>query len=134
MSLLHVVVDTNVLISGLLKPSSVPGQAYAKARDSAQLVLNLSLLHEIQSVMLRPKFDRYATRQARELYLEQLRESAIVAPTIITVAACRDPRDNHVLEAAVNGPAEIVVTGDQDLLVLHPFHDIRILTPTDYLK
>jgi uncharacterized protein len=133
MSLLHVVVDTNVLISGLLRPGSVPGQAYVRARDSAQLVVNPDLLQEIEAVLMRPKFDRYATRRSRLLYLEQLKESAIVVPTMIRVAACRDSRDNHVLEAAVNGPADIIVTGDQDLLVLHPFHDVRILTPIDFL-
>jgi putative PIN family toxin of toxin-antitoxin system len=130
----RVVVDTNVLISGVLKPGSVPGHAYAKARDFGQLVFNESLLKEIESVIVRPKFDRYLTGRARALYLAQLKESVLMVPTIIRVSACRDPRDNHVLEAAVNGSADLIVTGDEDLLALNPFHDVRILTAIDFLR
>jgi predicted nucleic acid-binding protein len=47
---------------------------------------------------------------------------------------CRDVRDNHILEVAVNGQAQVIVTGDEDLLVLNPFRGITILRPADYLK
>lgn len=49
------------------------------------------------------------------------------------VRACRDPKDDKFLEAAVNGRADVLVTGDRDLLDLHPFRGIAILTPADYL-
>ena len=49
------------------------------------------------------------------------------------VQACRDPRDNKFLEVAVNGRADILVSGDKDLLALHPFRGIDIITPADYL-
>lgn len=130
----RVVLDTNVLISGVLIPGSVPGNAYSKARAFGQLVLNESLFQEIESVIARPKFDRYLTARARALYLAQLKASALMVPTIIRVSACRDPRDNHVLEAAINGSADLIVTGDEDLLALNPFHDVLILTPGDFLK
>ena len=47
--------------------------------------------------------------------------------------SCRDPKDNQFLELAVNGQADFIVTGDEDLLVLHPFRAIPILTPRDFL-
>jgi predicted nucleic acid-binding protein len=47
---------------------------------------------------------------------------------------CRDPRDDKFLEAAVNGHADVLVSGDKDLLQLHPFRGIAILTPSDYLE
>jgi uncharacterized protein len=50
-----------------------------------------------------------------------------------TVTACRDPKDDKFLELAVNASADIIVTGDEDLLVLHPFRGISILRPADFL-
>jgi uncharacterized protein len=50
-----------------------------------------------------------------------------------TIQACRDPKDNKVLELAVSGQAVCIVSGDKDLLVLHPFQGISILSPGDFL-
>jgi predicted nucleic acid-binding protein len=50
------------------------------------------------------------------------------------VDACRDPRDNHILELAVNGKATCTVSGDADLLELNPFREIAILNPDDFLS
>jgi predicted nucleic acid-binding protein len=49
------------------------------------------------------------------------------------IRACRDPRDDKFLEAAVHGHADLILTGDRDLLDLHPFRAIAILTPAAYL-
>jgi predicted nucleic acid-binding protein len=49
------------------------------------------------------------------------------------IEACRDPKDNKVLEVAVNGQATCIVTGDEDLRILHPFRGIPILTPAEFL-
>ena len=58
----------------------------------------------------------------------------VVRATIRIVRACRDPRDDKFLEAAVNGRADFVITGDKDLLALQPFAGIAIVTPADYLR
>jgi predicted nucleic acid-binding protein len=50
------------------------------------------------------------------------------------VRACRDPKDDKFLELAVSGAACCVVTGDQDLLALHPFRSVSILTPAQFLE
>lgn len=57
-----------------------------------------------------------------------------MVPILHAVHDCRDVRDNHILEVAVNGQAKVIVTGDEDLLVLNPFRGIPIMRPTDYLK
>jgi len=49
------------------------------------------------------------------------------------ITICRDPRDNKFLELAVDGKAQIIITGDQDLLILNPFENIDVLTPRDFL-
>ena len=52
----------------------------------------------------------------------------------IEITECRDPKDNKFLELAVAGKADCIVTGDKDLLVLHPFRNIRIITPKEFLS
>ena len=52
----------------------------------------------------------------------------------LSVHACRDPRDDKFLEVAVNGMADLIVTGDDDLLVLDRFRPTRILTPKQFLE
>jgi uncharacterized protein len=61
---------------------------------------------------------------------------ALAEPVIITthIIACRHPPDDKFLSLAVSGNADLILTGDKDLLVLHPFRGIDILNPTDYLS
>ena len=47
--------------------------------------------------------------------------------------ACRDPRDDKFLDVALGGGAKALITGDLDLLALHPFHDLPILSPAQFL-
>jgi predicted nucleic acid-binding protein len=54
-------------------------------------------------------------------------------PILQQIQACRDPRDDKFLEVAINGEADMIITGDGDLLALHPFMGMPILTPLDYL-
>ena len=56
-----------------------------------------------------------------------------IVPVVRLVRACRDARDDKFLEAAINGGADLLVTGDKDLLALHPFSGVEILTPAEYL-
>lgn len=134
MSYARIVVDTNILVSAGLWPTSTPADALRKVLQTGILVTNRSMMLEMAQVFQRSKFDRYATIQMRRDFLNLVLDKADIAPDGIPVSACRDPRDNHVLEAAVNGAADTIITGDTDLLVLSPFHSVRILTPGDYLK
>jgi putative PIN family toxin of toxin-antitoxin system len=59
---------------------------------------------------------------------------AEMVPIVYTVHACRDPRDDKFLDLAVNGEADLIVTGDDDLLVLQSFRGIPVITPARYLK
>ena len=58
---------------------------------------------------------------------------ALLLTVDITIEACRDPDDNRILECAVAGQADTIVTGDKDLIVLHPFRGIQILTVRQFL-
>ena len=85
-------------------------------------------------VLARDRFDRYVTREERDEFLESLtRESNLIKITE-AVQVCRDPKDDQVLELAVNGNAAYILTGDADLLVLNPFRGVEIVTPAEFLK
>ncbi len=133
MTLPRVVIDTNVLVSRALLPRSVPAQAVEKAARESEVLVTESMLVELADVLSRPKLDRYGTLEERRETMRRLLGFATIVRVVTPVTACRDPRDNHILEAAVNGSAETIITGDKDLLDLNPFHGIRIVTPLDYL-
>jgi predicted nucleic acid-binding protein len=60
--------------------------------------------------------------------------AAELVPIAERIAACRDPTDDKFLELAVNGHADLIVTGDRDLLALNPFRQIPIMTPADFVQ
>ncbi|ANX03474.1 putative toxin-antitoxin system toxin component, PIN family [Immundisolibacter cernigliae] len=129
----RVVVDTNVLLSRLLVPSSVPAQAVRRTVDQGQILASEATLEELADVLSRPKFDRYLTVSERQQFLRLFMRIAQWVPILHPVQACRDPRDDKFLALAVNGEAGVIITADQDLLVLDPFRDVRILEPAAYL-
>jgi len=130
----RIVVDNNALISRLLLPGSTPGRAVRKAVDAGQLLISEATLEELADLLSRAKFDRYISIQDRQEFIRLLGRVAELVPITYTIRACRDPEDDKILELAVNGNAELIVTGDRDLLVLHPFHGVQILSPAAYLR
>ena len=133
MKIERVVIDTNVLISAALLDDSMPARARNHAIRYGQLVATQQTFAELVGRLLEPKFDRYVSRAAREGLLQRLHPIIEIVPVIQVVRACRDSGDDMFLEAAVNGRADVIVTGDKDLLMLHPFCGVAILMPTDYL-
>ena len=81
----------------------------------------------------RSKFDRYLTVHERRDFVSLYIASAIRVPHTCHVHDCRDPKDNKLLSLALPGRADSFITGDVDLLALHPWRNIPILTPTDFL-
>jgi len=131
---LRVVVDTNVLISRLLAPNTAPAQALSHVVRHGQLLASNATLDELAEVLGRPKFDRYLTLDERQQFIRLLAR-IVDLPTIThRFSDCQDPRDNKFLDLAVSGAANAIISGDNDLLALHPFHDIPILKPADYLE
>ena len=90
-------------------------------------------MDELDQVLRRPKFDKYLPEETRLEFLAKLVREAEVIETTETISDCRDPRDNKFLELAVSGQASHIISGDMDLLTLHPFRGIPILSPQDFL-
>ncbi len=122
------------MVSRLLVPDSIPGQAVRKAVDEGKILMSESTLYELAEVLGRKKFDAYVSIQDRKEFLRMLGRIVEMISILHTVHDCRDVRDNHILEVAVNGQAKVIVTGDEDLLVLNPFRGISIMKPADFLK
>ena len=129
----RVVVDTNALISRLLVPASFPAQAVRRTIAESQLLASDATIMELAEVLARPKFDPYVTITERQEFLRLFDRIAERIPIVHLVRVCRDPRNDKFLELAVNGEARLIITGDADLLALHPFRGIDILTPAGYL-
>jgi len=130
----RIVADTNALMSRLLLPRSVPGEAIRKATGTGQLLVSEATLAELADVLARPKFASYVSIQDRQQFIRLLGRLAEMVPITHTIRECRDPKDDKFLELAVNGRANVLVTGDKDLLALHPFRGIPILAPAQYLS
>ena len=130
----RIVADTNALVSRLLLPSSVPGQGVFKAVDSGILLVSEATMNELADVLARPKFDRYISLEDRQQFLRLLGRLAELVPIVYPVRECRDPNDDKFLEVALNGNVDLILTGDADLLLMHPWRTIRILSAAEYLK
>jgi putative PIN family toxin of toxin-antitoxin system len=127
------VIDANVLVSAMLFDESVPGRAAFDVLNQRRLLVSPASLREIIEVVNRRRFDKYVDSDDREEFLKTVLEAALVIEPGERIEECRDPKDNRYLELAVAGQAAGIITGDEDLLVLHPFRGIPILTPAQYL-
>lgn len=129
----RVVLDTNVLISAALSRLGKPFACLAWVLDNATLIVSRELLEELETRLARPKFSKYVDDARRRAFVVDLGLSAMQVELSGAVTACRDPDDNKLLETAIAGHADCLVTGDQDLLVLNPFQGIPILTPDSFM-
>lgn len=91
-------------------------------------------MSELADVLFRKKLDRYVSQVERTRFLQHLASAAELVPIIRTVHECRDPKDDKFLEVALNGRADVIITGDVDLLRMHPWREIAIVTPVNYLR
>lgn len=130
----RVVIDTNVFISGMLSNTSTPARVVEHSMEHGQLLASTDTLRELMTRLMAPKFDRYLSRERRDALLARLAPIVEVVEIVQRVRASRDANDDQFLEVALNGRADVLVSGDRDLLALHPFRGTAILTPTAYLS
>lgn len=132
---MRVILDTNVLVSGLMYPRSVPGAAVAAWREGRfDLVLPLAQLEEIGRVLAYPKIRKILQWDDEEIgrFLKQLYLRADTVEPAAQEVEVRDLDDLHILQALAAGAAELLVTGDDDLLALRGRYAIE--TPAQFVK
>jgi uncharacterized protein len=93
------------------------------------MLLSYAVLAELFEVLHRDKFQPYIDDEDIRRFLAVLTREAEWIDVDVEVTACRDPKDDKFLSLAVSGDATHIVTGDADLLVLHPFRGIEIVSP-----
>ena len=133
MNKLQFVIDTNVLVSSILIKKSSSDAVLKKARSLGNLLFSEATFQELQTTLNRSKFDRYVSLQVRSEFIFRLRLESELVEILERVDLCRDEKDNKFLEVAINGRADYLITGDNDLLVLRPFQDIKIMTVNEFL-
>jgi uncharacterized protein len=130
----RVVIDTNVAVSAVLLPRSIPRQAFDLAVSNCQLLISAATVFELEEVLRRPKFNRYIVEAERLEFLAALVSHAEIVEILEEIKECRDPKDDKFLELAASGRATHLITGDADLLSLHPFRDVAVLSPQSFLE
>jgi putative PIN family toxin of toxin-antitoxin system len=128
------VIDTNVFISALLFKFSAPFWSVEMAEKQGVVLYSKATLNELEEVLSRKKFNKYLSLEERQTFLLKFISSSQLVFITEKIAVCRDEKDNKFLELAVNGNANIIITGDLDLLVLNPFQSIEIITPDTFIN
>lgn len=129
----RIILDTNLWISFLISKdfSKLDDIIFSK---KCTLVFSNELLEEFLEVASRAKFRRFFSSSDIENILETLDEYADFIKVTTNADACRDTKDNFLLSLAIDGKADILLTGDNDLLVLGKYHETSIMTISDFLK
>jgi len=131
-----VVLDTNVLISSLLKSESKARDIYRLAlRGEIELYTSVDLINELSRVLEYPKFG--FEKLEKEVFLNNLTRVAIILanPGLRIDLIKEDPPDNEFLECAVEAKADYLISGgNRHLLPLKNFQGIRIISPSEFLE
>jgi len=131
-----VVLDTNVLISSLLKPKSKARDIYRLAlRGEIELYTSVDLINELSRVLEYPKFG--FEKLQKEVFLKNITRVAtiLVNPGLKINVIKEDPPDNKFLECAVEAKVDYLISGDnKHLLPLKNFQGIKIISPSEFLK
>ncbi len=127
------VLDTNVLISSVAFPNSLPDQVLRQVLTDAVLIFSLATIAEFKEVLFRPKFDRYINRKLRQAFFFEIVTSAMLVSAKPCDVICRDNKDQKFLEILAEGEVNVLITGDRDLLVLKSIGDCEIVSPTTFL-
>ncbi len=128
-----IVFDTSTLIGAATRRTGVPHRAFLHSLRSDRVAVSDAMLSELREVLARPRLARFLDPELRDEVLALLDVSGVLFAPSERVTDCRDAKDNKVLELALAAGAAVIVSGDADLLVLHPWRGVRILRPAKYL-
>lgn len=134
---MRVVLDTNILIRAVIMPHGRVGPVLLSLRNGDySLLYSQSLLEELIDVLRRPQiYHKYglSNEDIKTVFSLILIRGEEVTPEQ-SISICRDPKDDKFLEVAVTREADVIVSGDEDLLTLNPFRGIHIIPPRAFLQ
>lgn len=133
------VLDVNVIVSGILVPHGHPAQILQAWRDGQFLLITSeAIIQEVKEVLNRPRIRkkyRHLTPRIIGRLINLLRHHGVLVPGKLKLRVVeRDPDDDKVIIAAVEGKAEYIVAGDTDLADLKSYHGIKIVKPADFMR
>lgn len=126
---MRLVFDSNVLISAILSSNSISAKSLNWGENNGVILYSEDTLNELLLVLQRPKFSKYIAPEDIEGLSIRVQRSWCHILISERIKLCRDPKDDKFLELALNGKASYLITGDTDLLILNPFHNIYIINP-----
>jgi len=128
----RVVLDTNVLLSAALSPRGAPATLLDRLLRESRLVFSNATFAELEARIWKPKFDRYLSIERRNRLLHDFNASASWVEVPVDLASrhfSRDATDDAFIHATLAAGVCRLVSGDDDLLCLHPLDELHILTP-----
>ena len=134
--MMKVVIDTNVWLSALLWGGQPNLIIQLIEQKQIQAISSENILTELTDILQKPKLQKRLDRlriTAEEIVIIAKRLMTLVVIEEVIIPELRDPKDQMVLATAISGNAKIVISGDKDLLVLHPYGNISILLPQEFL-
>jgi putative PIN family toxin of toxin-antitoxin system len=129
---MRLVLDTNVLVSAVLSPNSVSAKVLNWGEDNGIILYSAATLTELLSVLGRSKFAKYINSDDINGLSVRIRNAWFLVEILKEVKLCRDAKDDKFIEVALNGDASHLITGDADLLVLHPIQNIPVINPRTF--
>lgn len=126
-SSIRVLIDTNIWISFLIG-KHLSGLVNLLDRNAILIILPQEQLDELIEVLKRPKFSKYFSDLQIEEFLSLLEEKSLLVKPKKFLDLCRDPKDNYILSTAIEFNVDIIVSGDEDLLVLKEIQQTRIVS------
>lgn len=131
----YLVIDTNVLISGLISWNSKPHFAIKKAVAEYIICASNETFKEFLEVSSRPKFAKYFRTAEKERFIKDLLKYIEFIEITERVTDCQDPKDNKFLEVAISANAKFLITGDKrDLLSMNPYRNVEIISVSEFLE
>ena len=129
----RIIIDTNLWISFLITKDFAKLDEILISQKGI-LIFSKELLDEFIEVARRPKFRRFFSSSDIEELLETIDEFAVFIKVQTKIEVCRDPKDNFLLSLAIDGEADFLLTGDNDLLDLTKFGNTSIINISNFLK
>ena len=133
--MLRIVVDTNVVVSALLKPQSNPALILSLfIQGDCTVCLSKEIFTEYEEVLARDKFKGLDEAEVKKLLSIFTRRALWVVPKVLIYDVAKEPADNAFLECALEAKADFLITGNIHHFPVKEFHHTHIVTPSEFLN
>ena len=126
-----IIIDTNLWISFLISKNFTFLEHLVET-NKIELLYSNQLILEIDNVVNRPKFKKYFDAESVKLIYDLFKKNGTKIELKTDLQICRDPKDNFLLNLAVDGNADYLITDDKDLLILEKINNTKIITIADF--